>query len=743
MQKTSAKLLPLVLIVIAMVGVCLPRASRAGPGTASEIAGSKDQFSSAQIVPARMDDQKGVAVVFKGTSDLHYYAKEDTAPAGYNLKIEAKSRDFDFGRAVFPKWGMFEDSLGSKVEVYVGEFTVFVPIEAVRNAEANQAKVEVEIVGIACTSMICLAPFKNVLQATVDYTRADSWKQVSFETANAVEIARDKDQFSSVRIEPARMDGQKGIAVVFEGTDDLHYYASEGAAPLGNKLKVEAQSGAFDFGPALFPQWSIFQDPSGSKAEVYVGRFTVFVPIDAVKAAKLDQAQVEVEISGVACTSTICLRPFKRTLPTTVDYGQADSWKQITIETPGGAKEAARGQSYSVRFALGLAFLAGLILNIMPCVLPVIPLKVLSIFEQAKESKAKCIALGFSFCLGILLFFVGLAVLNIVLRLGYETVFQWGDLFRNPLIVIAMSLLMVVLALSMFDVFSITVPSSIAGKAGPRKGLAGSVAMGFLAAVLSTPCSFAILTAAFAWAQTQRLPLATLAILLIGVGMAAPYAILTSMPSLLKYLPRPGRWTELFKQAMGFLLLIVAVWLLSALSVDRRTPVLYFAVILAFCLWMWGGWVTFSTPTARKWTVRIIALVIALLAGAWLLPKPEPERIDWQEYDTASINSAISEKKPVLIDFMADWCLTCKVVEKTVYSRKDIAELIEQKGVLAIKGDTTLEDSLATLDLKNVYHEPGVPVSILLLPGREEPVRFHGLVIGDKLEQALESLPPQ
>jgi thiol:disulfide interchange protein len=742
MQKTSAKFLPIVSIVIAMVGVCLPRASRAGPGKDSEIARSKDQFSSAQIVPARMDDQNGLAIIFEGTDDLHYYAKEETAPAGYKLKIEANSTAFDFGQAVFPKWSIFNDPLGTKVEVYVGRFTVFVPIKTLKASKADKADVEVKISGIACTSMICLPPFENVLQATVDYTQADSWKQVSFETSGAVEIARDKDQFSSARIEPARMNGQKGIAVVFEGTDDLHYYAkSQAVIPPGAELKVKASSDTFTFAQSVFPKSSTITDPLGNKVAVYAGRFTVFVPIDATKKSTVDQADVEIEISGVACTSMICLPRFEKTLKTTVAYATSDSWKQISFGTP-GAVEQARGQSYSVWFALGLAFLAGVILNIMPCVLPVIPLKVLSIFEQAKESKARCIALGFSFCLGIMLFFAGLAVLNIVLRLGYGTVFQWGDHFRNPLFVIAMSLLMVVLALFMFDVFSVTVPSSIAGKAGPRKGLAGSVAMGFLAAVLSTPCSFAILTAAFAWAQTQQLPLATLAILLIGIGMAAPYAILTSMPSLLKYLPRPGRWTELFKQTMGFLLLIVAAWLLAALSPARRTPVLYFAVILAFCLWMWGGWVSFSTPAVRKWTVRIIALVIALLAGAWLLPEPAPARIDWKEYDTASINKAISEQKPVLIDFMADWCLTCKVVEKTVYSRKNIAELIEQKGVLAIKGDTTLEDSPATLDLKNVYHEPGVPVSILFLPGREEPVRFHGLVIGDKLKQALESLSP-
>ena len=150
-----------------------------------------------------------------------------------------------------------------------------------------------------------------------------------------------------------------------------------------------------------------------------------------------------------------------------------------------------------------MAFVAGIILNIMPCVLPVIPLKVLSIFEQAKESKFRCITLGLAFCLGILVFFAVLAAINIVLRISYNSVFQWGDHFRNPVFIIGMALLMEVLALIMFGVATVTVPGHIAGASPKKGGYGGSIGMGFLAALLSTPCSFAILTAAFAWAQTQ------------------------------------------------------------------------------------------------------------------------------------------------------------------------------------------------------------------------------------------------
>jgi thiol:disulfide interchange protein DsbD len=133
--------------------------------------------------------------------------------------------------------------------------------------------------------------------------------------------------------------------------------------------------------------------------------------------------------------------------------------------------------------------------------------------------------------------------------------------------------------------------------------------------------------------------------------------------------------------------------------------------------------------------------VLAVAAGFAFLPAAKPSLIDWQKYDAAAIKTALSENKSVLIKFTADWCLSCQVVEKTVYSRKDIAELIKQKGVLPIKADTTLRDYPATIALKELYNEPGVPVSILFVPGTDEPVRWRGLAFGDELKSALEKRP--
>lgn len=608
----------------------------------------------------------------------------------------------------------------------------------------SQKALQINIFCILCIfASICFASGQSTNELNSNTT----------DNAAGIELVRSGQEVSSAHIEPARLDDKAGIAVIFEGTDDLHYYAKSETAPAeGLQLKIQAESEEFSFGEVVFPNWQIITDPFGEKIEVYEGNFTVFVPIAEVKGPAdkiITEGDIKVKISGIACTSKICLPPFEKALQAKIDWSQRDSWKIVGTETGDETPDETKVQEqktvtapgYSVPFALGLAFLAGLSLNIMPCVWPVLPLIVMRIVEQAKSGNKQSKAMGFAFCSGILLFFACLAVANIILQLFYGTVLQWGDQYRNPFFVAGMVLLLVVLALLMFGVFNITVPSSIAGKSGSGKGYSGAVGTGFLAAILSTPCGFGILAFAFGWAQSQHWLVATLVIMVIGVGMAVPYAILTSIPGLLKRLPRPGQWMELFKQGVGFILLVIAVKLVGALPQAYRTNVLYFAVILGFCVWMWGGWISFNTKPARKWLIRICAVVI-LFAGGWVfLPAPAGELVSWQDYDEAVIDSALAKAKPVLIKFTADWCLTCQAVDKVVYHNQDIAELIEEKQVLAIKADTTLDKYPATLALKNKYNEPGVPVTILFLPGAEEPVRLHEIFFTEKLKELLQQLP--
>ena len=556
--------------------------------------------------------------------------------------------------------------------------------------------------------------------------------------------------------EAVQPGGKSVLAIRFEAAKDWHFYASAETAPGGMNLKLEPSAEKFvTFSEPIFPEPHLYFDKSsGEKLKVFSNKFTVFLPFSVsgvqLKPGESITIAAKIGIDGAVCSDIQCRMPEFGALSANIkisgDAAMANAEFTLpegTIQTKtDGVAAVLKGTSYSVWFALGLALLAGLSLNIMPCVWPVLPLIVMRIVEQAKQNKGKSTAMGLAFCLGILLFFACLAGANIILQVFYGTVLQWGDQFRNPAILVGMALLLVVLALFMFDVFTITVPSSVANKTGSGKGYPGAIGMGFLAAILSTPCSFAILAAAFAWAQGQPLPLATLAIMAIGVGMAVPYAILTSMPGLLNRLPKAGRWMELFKQAVGFILLMISMWLIAALPQVRRMDVLYFAVVLSFCIWMWGGWVSYNTKLFRKWLVRIIAVALAVAAGWIFLPAPS-NNIDWQHYDADLIETAKTEGKPVLVKFTADWCLSCLTVEKVIYSRKDIAKLIKEKGVLAIKADTTTRDMPATLALKNIYNEPGVPVSMLFMPGEKEPLRWRGKSFADELKTLLESLPSQ
>ena len=530
-----------------------------------------------------------------------------------------------------------------------------------------------------------------------------------------------------------------GLAVTFTGTDDLHYYADKKTAPPDMELIVKAGSQNLTFGQPLFPKPETIVDPLQEKVKVYAGNFIVFFPLESPIDNKTHS--VDIQITGLTCTSQFCLRPSDEKLQVKLGLGKAKAWPVVELgETEihaGAATQTQTGGGYSWPFAFGLAIVAGLILNIMPCVWPVIPIIVMRIWNQAQENRAKSVGLGLAFCGGIILFFACLAGLNIVMQVVFESTFEWGDQMRSTPMIIGLTLVLIVFALFMFDVFVIGIPASVSAKAGAGNGVGGSVGMGFLAALLSTPCSGAILAAALVWAQLQHLLVGTLAILLIGVGMSLPYIILTSVPGLLKKMPRPGGWMEKVKLGLGFLLLIIAVKFFKAVPENMKINVLNYAVILSMCVWIYG-WVNYTTPKLKKNLTHLIAIGLAVAAGFWLLP-PEKLLVDWQKYDKVAIEDLVEKGEPVLIKFDAAWCVNCVVVDRLVYKDKIVADLLEQKGVAVFKGDTTTKNLQATKDLQIKYDEPAVPVSIFRIG--DQIINLRGIFDKEDLVEALNRLP--
>lgn len=509
----------------------------------------------------------------------------------------------------------------------------------------------------------------------------------------------------------------------------------------------------------------------------YEGRLVVFVEMRAPPDAKEGAYTLTLSPAGQACgigKTAACIAvdlPSPAEASVTVRVGPSavenPAWAQyapmlaaaLSVEELKSrhAAEAAptpsnRGpDGLTVWAGLGLSLLAGLILNVMPCVLPVIPLKVLGIVQTAGESRRRFIVLGLAFAGGIMLFFLGLATANAVLRLATGQAFNWGEHFQSVSFRVAMAMLLVAVAANLFGLFTVTVPGRIASLAngqapgGPYRGLLSSLGSGILTAVLSTPCSFAILTLSLAWGQTQAVWLGTLAILTVGAGMALPYAILTACPSLVARLPKPGRWMELFKQAMGFLLLIVAIWLIGSVS-DYSYPlwVVAYGAVLVFCLWAWGAWVRHDSPLRQKVTIRGLAVLLAAMAGVWMLRPPQPLSVRMEPFSAAKIEQARRDGRIVLVDFTASWCLTCKTVETWVYDDEMVAQELTRRDVLAMKGDISTADLPANKTLFQDLREPGVPVTVIFPPyagdpsAAPPPIRLRGIFSRAALTKALD-----
>lgn len=594
--------------------------------------------------------------------------------------------------------------------------------------------------------------------------------------AEFTELVRSGDEYSAVGLESATAEGQYGIAVVFKGSDDLHYYATPDTAPApGLELKITPSADGVTFGEPVWPEYKFFEDSVQGKIKVFVGEFRVFVPI--VSAAEgLSTADVTVEIAGITCTSKLCLPPFDETISVTVDVSTVPKVKGVaepketveevtapvetipavesTTSVLGDGKALAQALSSwetvdsskakkggSVAWYFLLALLAGLSINIMPCVLPVIPLIIMRLVAQAKESGPKRVALGFSFCGGIVLFFAMFAVVSVAVKLITGTSLDLNSLYRNAAAVTILFLVIVFFALVLMDLLTITLPSSVANKQSGGSGFAASIGMGFFAGVLSTPCSGAILGAVLVWAQTQHWVVSAASLTLLGVGMALPYAMLVSVPSLLNFVPKPGTWMENFKKAGGFLLLLIAVkFTLTALPKDHLIHVLMYGVIFSFAVWMWGSWVTFTTPKGRKWTIRLIALTIAVVAGIYLLPAAKESRIDWQKYDAAVVQKAIADKRPVMLKFTADWCTNCKIVEKNVFQLPETAALLDKKGIIAVKADTTQSHFPAAQDMNVVFGEAGsVPLTVILNPADQSIIKLRGIFTPEEFKEVIEN----
>ncbi|MCE9593685.1 MAG: thioredoxin family protein [Planctomycetes bacterium] len=392
-----------------------------------------------------------------------------------------------------------------------------------------------------------------------------------------------------------------------------------------------------------------------------------------------------------------------RELPTQASTSPGDDvdWDAVTFRDYTPAAENTK----SLLVWLFFAFIAGMLLNVMPCVLPVVSIKVLSFVQQAGENRSRILALGLSFSAGILVVFFALASLAAFAGKG------WGEQFQNETFKVVMIAIVFAFALSLFDVFELGVPSKVGELAAvKREGLTDAFFKGIMATLLATPCSGPFLGSTLAWALAQKPPVIFAVFASVGLGMAAPYAVLTSNPALLRFVPRPGAWMKTFKHLMGFLLMGTVIFLLISVRQDLLLLTATLLVFVALGCWWWGNFATFDqTPAKKLATLGFAAAIVA--GGAWfsfgtMRAWFSPVETDWETFDPRALERYHDEGRNVFVDFTANWCLTCKSNEKFVYKSPEIQALFAKKGFAVIKADET-GDSPRTAAIKRLREQLG------------------------------------
>jgi thiol:disulfide interchange protein/DsbC/DsbD-like thiol-disulfide interchange protein len=404
---------------------------------------------------------------------------------------------------------------------------------------------------------------------------------------------------------------------------------------------------------------------------------------------------------------------------------------------------------------LGAAFVGGLILNLMPCVLPVLSLKVFSLIRHAGENSHAAWKQGVAFTVGVVISFWLLAGLLIALRSAGNHL-GWGFQMQSPGFVLGLIFLFFLLALNLFGVFELG--ASLVGLDAKATnhfgGLPSSFGNGALATLAATPCTAPFMGSALGFAAEQPAFISLLIFTFLALGMATPYLLLTIFPGALRFVPKPGAWMEAFKQFMGFLLMatvIFLVYVFGALVGGDQVPWLLMALLLAgVAAWIYGRWFT----PIHSMPVRVVAFFLAfgLLAYAinWGvgLSRATPPTSSatatatdgWQPWSPDAVNQALAQNRPVFVDFTAAWCLSCKVNERAALDVDSVKQAFAQKNVALFRADWTHSDPAISQTLED-YHRDGVPLYLLYSPNKKNaPQVLPAILTPGIVEDALNSL---
>lgn len=506
--------------------------------------------------------------------------------------------------------------------------------------------------------------------------------------------------------------------------------------PTGSTAIIDpALTGVFEKARRLLPQTSMIKKAT---ARVDAGKLMLELetpPMTFSRATFFPHAELLISASG---EQKIVAIPggYRLALPLAanalVDSGEHVSGilrldeQGLEIRADWASSAAGRPEVIQPGLLLGIffGFLGGLILNLMPCVFPVLGLKIMGFVNQAGASRRHTALHGLVFVAGILLSFWTLCGILLFLRAGGEQI-GWGFQLQSPAFVYGLCVVLLLFGLNMSGLFEVGVSVVGVGSGlASRPKLSGAFFSGVLATVVATPCAAPFLATALGAALTLPALPSLLLFTSIAVGLGTPYLLLSLFPGLIRWLPKPGAWMESFKQAMAFLLYGAAIFLVWVLEgqVDESTflRILFSLVLISLAAWIYGRWTRPGQDTPVRFRAAIASATILVLGLSYGYPVTDSAEFPlWEPWSAERVEELRREKRIIYVDFTARWCATCLTNKKVVFSSEDVKDRFRELKVVALKADWTQKDSSITRELAT-WGRSAVPFNLIYRPDQNE-----------------------
>ncbi|HEY0008878.1 MAG TPA: protein-disulfide reductase DsbD domain-containing protein [Tepidisphaeraceae bacterium] len=490
--------------------------------------------------------------------------------------------------------------------------------------------------------------------------------------------------------------------------------------------------------PPVYPVGKRHTYPALGEVSVYEGRVTFYVPLKVNSDAPIGDVTISGVVNYQACTDKVCFPPAKLTYSvqtritpaaSTVAPANAEAFSDFQTQAAAATRTPAifgwsfSSDAYALTFALAL--LSGVLFNIVPCVLPVLPLKAMSFYHVAQKDRARSMLLGAAFSIGIILTFGALAMIVLVFQQA-----EWGQLFGKPWFVGTITLVLIAMAAGSFGLWEVVLPTSAYAFTPRQDTLTGNVLFGILTAILSTPCTFGLFIGLLIWAAAQPAWIGVSAVMTAGLGMALPYFILSATPELARKIPSTGPWSNVVKQLTGFLLLGVAAYFGRTLMPDALRGPMYwwalFAVVAAAGLFLIVRTIQLA-PRTVPIAISIVLALAAVAPAAYFAKELTKPTVDWVQYTSTALDESRRTGQPVVVKFTADWCLNCQTIEATVFGDTKTQQRLREGKVISVKVDLTHTTAPGWELLRQLTPVAAIPFTAVYLPDEENPRVLTGI----------------